>query len=123
MNWSLVAQSFICSTLIVMGQAFWKIGLFRNDSENLDTIRSWVSLLTTPWMLLGAVVYIAATVYWILLLKRFPLGLAYPLIIGFALLNSIVVSTVFLREGLTLLQMIGLGLMIVSVFLLAGNPS
>ena len=106
-----------------MGQAFWKIGLSRKDSETLDTIRSWISLLSTPWMFLGAIVYIAATVYWILLLKRFPLGLAYPLIIGFALLNSIIVSTVFLREGLTLIQMIGLGLMIVSVFLLAGNPS
>jgi multidrug transporter EmrE-like cation transporter len=104
-----------------MGQWFWKLGLTRTGSLQFNSLRSWGTLLLSPWMWCGFAVYGIATVYWILLLNRFPLGIAYPLIVGFALFNALVVSALLLKEPLTIPQGIGVLLLIAAVFLLSGH--
>lgn len=121
MDWILVIQSYICAALVVAGQSFWKIGLRDSAVGTLDNIKSWTHLISSKWMILGTILYLVATILWILLLKKYPLGVAYSLIIGFALFNSVFVSLVFLKESITGYQLAGLALLMISIFMIAGN--
>ncbi|MBB6282035.1 hypothetical protein [Geobacillus subterraneus] len=73
-NWLWIGLNTL---LLVAGQFLWKYGMARQKFE-LDVI-SIIKLLLSPWILLGLVVYGAATVIWLFILSRVPLSVAYPL--------------------------------------------
>jgi multidrug transporter EmrE-like cation transporter len=72
----------VCATMLTAGQVIWKAGLqkmggFHPGSSTL--LSSLQSLCSSPYIIAGLVIYIAATVLWLNILSNTPLSLAYPL--------------------------------------------
>jgi len=68
---------------------------------------------------LGALAYLAGFLCWMVLLTRMPLGVAYPLAVGATLLLSVLAGAAFFGERLTSVQLIGSGLVMTGIALLA----
>lgn len=121
MKISLLAYCYVCAALLVTGQWLWKIALRGVTLGNERQLGFWMKLIASPWMILGIFTYGVATVLWVVILKKFPLGVAYPVIAGFALLNSALVSRLFLGEPFTFFQSLGIVMLIGAVALISSS--
>ena len=73
----LVAFAFLMS----FGQILFKktaLTLSSQNSPNLGLVEGILHALTIPWLYLALIVYACATVFWLYLLQRIPLSVAYP---------------------------------------------
>ena len=122
MNWTLLIYAYICASLMVGGQWMWKIELTRESTlSHGSSLNWWFGLAKSPWIIAGLFFYVTATLFWIYLLREYRLGIAYPLIIGFALLNSTLVARFFLSEPFTVMQLFGMVLLMGSVVLITSG--
>ena len=83
--------------------------------ENIDFGREWLTIaLESPWVELGIVCYLLAFVFWMLILDKMELSLAFPLS-GMVYVVVMVASTFGLHEALTPLHMLGVGVIVIGV--------
>ena len=65
-----------CVAGISLGQVFFKLAAMSlSDSDEAVPL---LGLVTSPYLIAGACIYVAATLGWILVLRNVPLHLAYP---------------------------------------------
>ena len=60
----------------------------------------------------GLGLYVIGTIFYILVLGKFNLSVAYPTVIGLTLIATTISGIFFLHEKVTFIQWIGVGLMI-----------
>jgi multidrug transporter EmrE-like cation transporter len=71
-----------------------------------------------PWFWLGGASYALSIVIWLLALSRLPVSVAYPMLsIGY-IVNAIA-ARLWLGEDLGAVRLVGIGIIIVGVFVLA----
>jgi len=70
--------------------------------------------LGSPWVLLGILCYLLAFVFWMLILDKMELSLAFPLS-GLVYVVVIGASALGLHESLTWLHLVGVGLIVAGV--------
>ena len=73
----LVAFAFLMS----LGQILFKktaLTLSSQNNSNFGVIEGILSALAIPWLYLALTVYAFATIFWLYLLQRIPLSMAYP---------------------------------------------
>ena len=75
-------------------------------------------LLLRPWVLAGLGAAFAASLFWMMALKKLPLSTAYPFTASSFIL-ILLFSVVFLREPLSLGKIAGTALVILGVFIMA----
>ncbi|HET7675814.1 MAG TPA: SMR family transporter [Gammaproteobacteria bacterium] len=86
---------------------------------NLHTIvtAGW-RLAVEPHILGGLACYVVSVVVWILALSRVPVSIAYPMLsIGYVV--TAVAAWAFLGEAVTPLRLVGIGIIIIGVFVVA----
>ncbi len=76
-------------------------------------------IFTNTWILLGMVLFVANFPLYNLILQRMKLSIAYPLIASSAFAITILVSVLVFHEGLRMPHYIGLGLLVIALWLLA----
>lgn len=82
-----------------------------------------VARLATNWPLLaGLALFAGNVVFYAAALARLNLSVAYPVMMAGGVLIVVTVSIVFLRENLTVAQMVGLLLLVAGLVLLTGRP-
>lgn len=88
--------------------------LFRLSAERIDNARWAATTFGNPWLLLALVVYGAATVLWLHVLRTAPLARVYPL---FALAFIVVplLESLLLDEALRAQVLIGGAVIVVGV--------
>jgi multidrug transporter EmrE-like cation transporter len=92
------------------------VGVFAFSADNLVPIG--LRLVTEPAILCGLGLYVLSVVIWIMALSRLDVSLAYPMLsIGYAV-NAVAAWQLF-GEALTSQRLIGIGTIIVGVFLVA----
>ena len=92
------------------------VGVFAFSAENLVPIG--LRLITEPAILCGLGLYVLSVVVWIMALSRLDVSLAYPMLsIGYVV-NAVAAWQLF-GEALTTQRLIGIGTIIVGVFLVA----
>jgi multidrug transporter EmrE-like cation transporter len=64
------------------------------------------------YLLGGLAAYAISTIFYVLVLGKVNLSIAYPLVIGFTLIATTICGAVVLREKIFTLHWIGLGLML-----------
>lgn len=88
---------------------------------SLDYTTAWPTasrLMTEPWLWLGLGCYAISVVIWIIALSRVPVSIAYPMLsIGYVV-NAAAAWALF-GEALTPMRLVGIGIIIVGVFVLA----
>ena len=67
----------------------------------------------------GICAYGLSTVFYIIVLGRLNLSVAYPLIIGLTIFSTTIVGAIILREKILTSQWIGVGLMLSGILIIA----
>jgi multidrug transporter EmrE-like cation transporter len=75
--------------------------------------------LLNLYLLGGIVVYGLSTVVYILVLGKFNLSVAYPVVIGLTVVATTIAGSFILQEKVTPVQWTGIGLMIAAIFAIA----
>ena len=73
------------------------------------------------WVSLGVVLYGGSFLLWLYILSRNPVSFAYPIAVGVTLAVTVLGAYFFLGEKITLLQVAGILVMLVAVFLLSAG--
>lgn len=93
-----------------------RIGEFAFSADNIVPI-GW-QLATQPFIVAGIGCYVVSLVVWIMGLSRVPVSIAYPMLsIGYIV--SAVAAWYLFGESLTAQKMMGIGFIIIGVFLVA----
>ncbi len=93
-----------------------RIGEFAFSADNIIPI-GW-QLATQPFIVAGVGCYVVSLVVWIMGLSRVPVSIAYPMLsIGYIV--SAVAAWYLFGESLTAQKMMGIGFIIIGVFLVA----
>jgi multidrug transporter EmrE-like cation transporter len=72
-----------------------------------------------PYLFGGILVYGLSTVFYIVVLGKFNLSFAYPVIIGLTVLATTITGAVFLGEKVDLIHWLGIGLMLSGIAAIA----
>ncbi len=93
-----------------------RIGEFAFSADNIVPI-GW-QLATQPFIVAGVGCYVISLVVWIMGLSRVPVSIAYPMLsIGYIV--SAIAAWYLFGESLTAQKMIGIGFIIIGVYLVA----
>jgi undecaprenyl phosphate-alpha-L-ara4N flippase subunit ArnE len=103
-----------CVLLIAVGQLLFKsaAGQWRVDGWSWATLRGFLS----PVMLIALVIYAAATLLWVFVLRTVPLSSAYALF-SLAFLIVPLLAWIFLGETLSVNTLIGGAVIVVGVII------
>lgn len=101
--------------LLVSGQLLWKTGMDRIGDWGPGTI---ISLIKSPYIIGGGVVYVVATLLWLFILSRMPFSIAYPFQ-SLAYVIGIVMGYYLFKEVVTPTQWVGAAIIVMGVYLIA----
>ena len=93
-----------------------RVGEFSFALENIVPVGS--RLATSPFILAGLGCYVVSVVVWILALSRVPVSVAYPLLSVGYVVNAVAAWLLF-GESLSMQKLIGIGFIVIGVFLVA----
>jgi len=93
-----------------------RVGEFAFALENVVPIGT--KLVLNPFILGGLGCYVVSVAVWILGLSRIPVSVAYPMLSVGYIVNAVLAYLLF-GESLTAQKMVGIGFIIVGVFLVA----
>ncbi|MBD2778413.1 SMR family transporter [Iningainema tapete] len=71
------------------------------------------------YLLGGIILYGISTIFYILVLGKFNLSVAYPVVIGLTIVATTIAGTIILKEKVSLSQWMGLGLLISGIWAIA----
>src|SRR5438128_1982164 len=123
--WPTFALLMVAMLLTVTGELLLKSGMNRHGvlEVGLDTlVPTAVKLLTNPFVVGGFVFVFSGALFWLAVLSRWPLSLAYPLL-SISYIIGIAASVVFLKEKVSLIHALGVVVIIVGVFLISREAS
>jgi multidrug transporter EmrE-like cation transporter len=69
------------------------------------------------WLTLGAGLYAASFIIWLLILRSFPLATAYPISVGLTICGTTVVALLVLGETLRPVQIFGIASILAGIIL------
>jgi len=95
----------ITVALNTLAQALLKLGSGQNP--------------VNPYLLSGILSYGLSTIFYIVVLGKFNLSVAYPVIIGLTVLSTTVTGAYFLEEKVATVQWLGIGLMLSGISAIA----
>lgn len=100
---------FFAASLDALGNFFFKkVALTQPD------IFSW-SLLSNPWLYIGAVCFLSNTLGFLSFLQRFPLSVAFPLYAGGTFIATLLLGFFVLGETLSVAKIIGIGMILAGI--------
>jgi len=92
------------------------VGQFEFHVDNVLPIG--MKLALEPHIATGMACYVVSLVVWIMALSRVPVSVAYPMLsIGYVV--NAVVAYYWLGEGVTLMRLVGIGIIVLGVFVVA----
>ncbi len=109
----------IAVCLGVTGQMFLKQGLTQLGEYTLKTVLAHLPQIFSNFLVLGGFLcYLASSILWIVVVSRVPLSYAYPMIgLGYVLI--VFLSMVYLKEEVSLLRWIGVGVICLGIFIIS----
>ena len=123
--WSTFALLMIAMCLTVTGELLLKSGMNRHGELNvtLSTVApTALKLFSSPFVFGGFIFVFSGALFWLAVLSRWPLSLAYPLL-SISYIIGIAASVVILKEKVSWVQVAGVVVIMVGVFLVSRGPS
>jgi drug/metabolite transporter (DMT)-like permease len=119
MTWAAFAFIMIGVLLNATAQYCLKAGVNRLGVIGLQfhtLVRDGLVLAVNPWILAGLCCYVVSVIVWIIALSRTAVSIAYPMVsIGYIV--TAVAAWAFLGEHLSVTRWLGIGVIILGVFL------
>lgn len=119
--WSTFALLMVAMCLTVTGELLLKTGMNRHGELNVSfstLVPTAIKLFSSPFVVGGFVFVFSGALFWLAVLSRWPLSLAYPLL-SISYVIGISASVLFLKEKVTLVQLLGVVVIILGVFLVS----
>lgn len=116
-----MAYAYLIAAFVLNAVAniFLKLGSARG--LNFDNL-SPLALIGSNWQfLLGLVVFASNVIFYFLALRSLPLSVAYPIMVAMSFIIINGYALVFLGETVTLLQILGYGLIIAGLILVVAT--
>lgn len=107
--------TLIAAVLLVAAQSFWK-----NASSSLGvslSLKTLYSLIVTPSFLVGALLYVLATLIYIWLFSKYPYFSVQITLITFSVIFTLLVARLVFKEDLILINYLGVPLLVLGVVL------
>lgn len=117
--WGTFALLMVAMCLTVTGELLLKSGMNQHGQLNvsLSTLPSTaIKLFTNPFVFGGFVFVFAGALFWLAVLSRWPLSLAYPFL-SISYIIGIGASVLFLGERVTAMQLLGVFVIVAGVSL------
>lgn len=119
--WSTFGLLMVAMCLTVTGELLLKSGMNRHGvlSVGFSTLLpTALKLISNPFVVGGFVFVFSGALFWLAVLSRWPLSMAYPLL-SISYIIGIIASVVILREKVNSVQIIGVFVIILGVFLVS----
>ena len=119
-NMKALVLAGLCALLLSTGQVLWKVALDRNGGlikQGVSLAGNVWALSTSPYMLLGILLYAVSTVVWLYLLGEYEYSYIYPMI-SMAYVFGFIYSKVVFHEQINAFRWIGVVLIIAGVILI-----
>ena len=117
MNFPIIGIAALYLILVLVGQLYFKRAA---TAMQTDSLQSSVTSLFLNWqMWLAMIVYFAAMLSWVWLLKQIDLSRIFPIMSALLLLTVPLVSAHFLQESLSLRYWLGVTCMLCGILLIA----
>src|SRR5437763_11887299 len=119
--WSTFALLMVAMCLTVTGELLLKTGMNRNGELNVSfstLVPTAVKLVTNPFVVGGFAFIFSGALFWMAVLSRWPLSLAYPLL-SISYIIGIGASVLLLKEKVSPVQIAGVFVIILGVFLIS----
>ncbi|HET9495590.1 MAG TPA: EamA family transporter [Chloroflexia bacterium] len=119
--WSTFALLLVAICLTVTGELLLKTGMNRHGELNVSLstlVPTAVKLFTSPWVVGGFVFVFSGALFWLAVLSRWNLSVAYPML-SISYIIGIAASVFILKEKVGPLQLLGVLVIIVGVFLVS----
>jgi len=120
-NFKLIFQILLLVSMLATGNILWKYGLtgmggvFVNGKTFFNSIKD---MLVSPYIWLGALLYILATLYWFALLSKHNLSYVYPMLsVGYVF--GMIAGMFFFKETISLTSWIGMGIIFAGFIILS----
>lgn len=115
---SLVLLSVVFNTVaqLALKAGMMAIGHFEFTLANFWPVVA--KLVTSPWLILGGAVYVGSLTTWLLVLSRVDVSVAYPMA-SLGYITSAIAAYFLYHEPLTVLKVVGIGIILLGVFLVA----
>ena len=118
-----ILQLLSFTFLMSLGQIFFKktalsISLSMGSDNSLGLIDGLIKALSVPWLYIALCVYALATIFWLYLLQRIPLSLAYPFS-AFAMVIVPIAAVLIFGERLTWSYWAGASFIIIGIIIIA----
>ncbi len=103
--WLLPAILFSTTGELFLKRGMTEVGSF--DFASISTIvPTFIKILSNPYIWVGFIGFMGGSVFWLSVISRVPLSLAYPML-ALSYVIVVVESWIFLGEGLHPLRIIG----------------
>jgi len=119
--WGTFALLMVAMCLTVTGELLLKTGMNRHGVLEVSfstLIPTAGKLLGNPFVVGGFVFVFSGALFWLAVLSRWPLTLAYPLL-SISYIIGICASVIILKEKVSPIQVVGVFVIILGVFLVS----
>ena len=113
----LIIYAVIQSLLLCGGQVFLKFALMRMPAFGWN--RAFFASVITNWQLAaGGILFGAASLWWMLIVKRFPFSMAYPMV-SISYVMGMFAAILFFHEQVPFIRWVGVFLILTGCTLIA----
>jgi multidrug transporter EmrE-like cation transporter len=119
--WGTFALLMIAMCLTVTGELLLKTGMNRHGvlEVSFSTLLPTAGkLISNPFVVGGFAFVFSGALFWLAVLSRWPLTLAYPLL-SISYIIGIIASVIILKEKVSFVQVVGVFVIILGVFLIS----
>jgi multidrug transporter EmrE-like cation transporter len=115
--WSTFALLMIAMCLTVTGELLLKNGMNQHGELNVSAstvVPTFIRIFTNFSIIGGFALVFSGALFWLAVISRWPLSLAYPLL-SISYILGIAASALFLKEQVSLLQVLGVLVIVAGV--------
>ena len=116
-------QTFFLTFIAIASGAVGNL-LIKMSSKDIPhtlTLETFGKMFSSPMLLFGIFFLVGSFPVYALVLQRLPLSFGFPLVQNLAFVALLILSFFFLKEQLTFINLIGIILLIVGLFLVAAK--
>ncbi len=123
MSFRLISLILFSVSLSAVAQLMLKVGVERADvtgkvAETVPVFSKLLSMLVSPFVLLGLATYALGTIVWLFVLAKSPLSVAYPFV-GAGFILTALLGAMVLNENLSALRICGIIMIAIGCALVA----
>jgi len=121
MSFSTILAILVSVITASMAQIFLKKGVMNLTDLDLSfssLLKLFASIFQNKWLFLGSSLFIFSFVFYLFVLSKLQLNLAYPVMVSAGIVLVAIGSWIFFQEQVSQWQILGIFLIIFGIFLL-----